>query len=171
MRDEVWRLTPPVSATITLTAQLAWQLVTRLETPRAFLGAVIVGRDLFVAGGSDGRNSLRQAARYNLDSGEWQRLQPLLTPRSGLNLVYDGLDIFAIGGNSAAHTATHERYSLRSNAWSSFLSPLQGGWLHAAAVGRDGRIYIVGGWSKNYLNANVEYQSSFRAMLPVITNQ
>ena len=165
MRDEVWRLPfadeGPAGH---------WELVTRLPVPRAFLGAALVGEKLYVVGGYDGQQELNDADLLDLATGDWQRLPPLSTPRGGMTLVYDGLALFALGGGWTYPIKTHERYDPATNVWSNFPSPIQGEWRHLGAASRDGRLHLVGGWSGAYLETHFQYQSSFRALLPVITN-
>jgi hypothetical protein len=168
VRDEVWRYAPSSESS---TPGTGWELITRLETPRAFFGAVQVGDEIVVAGGFDGKRELDLAAAYNLGRGTWRALPPLSTPRGGLSLVFDGLAVFALGGGWTKAVDTHERFDPATGVWSNFPSPIQGEWRHMAAAGRDGRLHLVGGWSGAYLDTHLQYQSSFRALLPVISNE
>lgn len=168
MHDEIWRLTPsPENAT---TAP-AWTLVGRLRTPIAFFGAALVNGEIFVVGGHDGQHDLNTAEAFSLSSSEWRELPPLSSPRSGLRLVYDGLALFAVGGGGPYEIDTHERFDLVNNLWSNFPSPLPGEWRNLGAVVQDGRLHLIGGWSSDYLDIHLQYQSNFRTLLPVITNE
>lgn len=162
MRDEIWRYTPGVQA--------GWELVGHLAKGRAFLGAAAVRGDLYIAGGYDGEREVDLLERFTPATGEIHELAQMATPRGGLALVYDGVALYAIGGGWRQPIANLERYDLATNAWSNFPSPIQGEWHNLAAAARDGRIYITGGWAGDYLANHLEYQSSFRALLPVISN-
>ena len=165
MHDEIWRLTPTAEQTTP-----GWTLVGRLRTPIAFFGAALVNGEIFIVGGHDGQHDLNTAEAYVLSSGEWRELPPLSSPRSGLRLVYDGLALFAIGGGGPYEIDTHERFDLVNNLWSNFPSPLMGEWRNLGAVVQDGRLHLIGGWSGDYLDIHLQYQSNFRTLLPVITN-
>ncbi len=171
MHDEIWRLTPPAPGTNQMTAaKPTWELITRIATPRAFFGATLVGDDIYVIGGYDGKRELDLAAAYSIGKNEWRDLHPLATPRGGLAVVYDGLSIFALGGGWTRAIDTHERFDPNTNLWSNFQSPLQGEWRHFAAVSYNDRIHLIGGWSGGYLDIHLEYQSTYRSLLPVIIN-
>lgn len=173
MRDEIWRY--PVAAVISRTVDAAeaaanWQLLGHLSTPRAFLGAAMVGGEIYVAGGYDGQRELNLAEVFTPASGERRQLPSMGAARGGLSLVYDGLALYALGGGWTRGIATHERYDTTTNVWSNFPSPIQNEWRNLGAAAVDGHLYLVGGWSGSPLDTHLEYQSSFRALLPVISN-
>ncbi len=179
MRDEIWRY-PIAAATAAGTAAPAgeaaantagsWQLLGHLSTPRAFLGSAMVGGEIYIAGGYDGQRELDLAEVFTPASGERRQLPPMGTARGGLSLVYDGLALYALGGGWTRSISTHERYDSATNAWSNFPSPIQNEWRNLGAAAADGHLYLVGGWSGAPLDTHLEYQSSFRALLPVISN-
>jgi DNA-binding CsgD family transcriptional regulator len=168
LRDEVWRYAPPATGESDEPAR--WELVTRLSQPLAFFGAALVADELYVVGGYDGNAEQDQAAAYHLRSGQWRDLPPLATARGGLALVYDGVALFALGGGWTRPVDTLERYDLGVGLWSNFPSPLPGEWRQLAAASYNDRLHLLGGWSGDYLDLHLQYQSSFRAMLPLITN-
>ncbi|MEZ4676062.1 MAG: kelch repeat-containing protein [Caldilineaceae bacterium] len=167
MRDEVWRYTPPSDDTL---ENAEWVLVTRLPTARAFFGAVFANDELYAVGGYDGIQEQSAAEVYSLVTGEWRKLQPLPLPRGGLRLIYDGHSIVALGGGWTHTLDTHERFDRLTNVWSNFPSPITGEWRNFGAAEYNGRIDIIGGWSGDYLDIHLQYQSSFRSLLPVISN-
>lgn len=162
MRDEIWRYSPGV--------QTGWELVGHLAKGRAFLGAATVQNELYIAGGYDGVREVELLERFTPTTGEIHELAAMATPRGGLALVYDGVTLYAIGGGWTQPMTSLERYDMAGNAWSNFPSPIQDEWRNLAAAGREGRIYMTGGWAGEYLDIHLEFQSSFRALLPVISN-
>jgi DNA-binding CsgD family transcriptional regulator len=172
VRDEIWRY--PIAAAAgeaTETGAAAnWQLLGHLSTPRAFLGAAIVGGEIYIAGGYDGQRELDLAEVFTPASGERRQLPSMGTARGGMSLVYDGLALYALGGGWTRSVSTHERYDTTTNVWSNFPSPIRNEWRNLGAAAVDGHLYLVGGWSGSPLDTHMEYQSSFRALLPVISN-
>ena len=166
MHDEIWRLDLDETGD---EPRGTWEVVSRLESPRAFFGAAAVDEELYVVGGYDGQQELSDTTRYNLAEGTKQSLPPLATPRGGISLVYDELALYALGGGWTYPMINHERFDPSTNVWSSFPSPIQGEWRHLGAVSKDGRLSLFGGWSGDYLDSHLQYQSTFRALLPVIT--
>jgi DNA-binding CsgD family transcriptional regulator len=172
MRDEIWRL--PLSSAAGGAAgeppPSAWQLLGHLSSPRAFLGAAMVGGEIYIAGGYDGQRELDLAEVFTPATGERRQLPPMGAARGGLALVYDGLALYALGGGWTHSISTHERFDTSTNVWSNFPSPIEGEWRNLGAAAVDGHLYLVGGWSGSPLDTHLEYQSSFRALLPVISN-
>ncbi|MCB0065373.1 MAG: hypothetical protein KDE19_24780, partial [Caldilineaceae bacterium] len=176
-QSEIWRYSPPKPNTKDDThssdvpAGLAeWALITRMPIGRSFFGAVYAKDEIYVVGGYDGQQEETRADAYMLATNTWRELPPLPTARGGLRLVYDGLDIVAFGGGWTHSLDTHERLDLNTNVWSNFPSPLAGEWRNFGAAEYRGRIYFLGGWSGDYLDINLQYQSSFSLLLPVIKN-
>ncbi len=167
MRDEVWRIPADSGADV---APTDWQIVSHLSRGRAFAGSAVVGNELYVAGGYDGRQELADAAVYNTQSGEWRELPDLADPRGGISLLYDGLALFAVGGGWSQPVDTIERFDPATGLWSNFPSPIQGEWRHlGGAASHLGQLYLVGGWSGSYLDIHLRYQSSFRTFFPTTT--
>jgi DNA-binding CsgD family transcriptional regulator/N-acetylneuraminic acid mutarotase len=166
-RDEVWRL--PL-AQVNRAAPDDWEVITRLGVAAAWLGAVVVDQTIYVAGGYNGLRELADFGAYNLESGEWRTFAPLNVPRAGLVLVHDGVSVLALGGGWTRTIQTHERYDSLANGWIGLPSPVQGEWRHLAAATDNGSVYLLGGWSGEYLDSMLQYQSTFRALLPAIPN-
>ncbi len=75
-----------------------------------------------------------------------------------------------MGGGWARTIAGHERFDPLTNQWSPLASPVRGEWRHFGAVFNEGSVYLIGGWSGDYLDSMLQYQSTFRALLPAIQN-
>ena len=168
MQDSVWRL--PFARFEDATPD-EWEVVTTLPHAVAWFGAVLVNDLIYVAGGYDGRSELATFATYNVTNGEWRPLTPLTTPRGGVSLVYDGITVLALGGGWAGNIQSHERYDVLTNQWTTIASPIAGEWRHFGAAASDGSVYILGGWSGAYLDMAVQFQSTFRALLPAVPNR
>ncbi len=166
MHDDVWRLASDDSA--------RWELVTQLDAGRAFLGAALVDGVLYVVGGHDGARPLATTAAYHLAENRWQTLPALSTPRAGLGLVYDvdGSTLWALGGGWSQPIETHEKLKIsgEDEKWIGIPSPIEGPWYGLSAVSYEGRLHLIGGWSSDYLDQHLQYQSSGRFYLPVISN-
>jgi DNA-binding CsgD family transcriptional regulator/N-acetylneuraminic acid mutarotase len=168
MQDSVWGL--PLGKVDSARPE-DWTVVTHLPEAKAWFGAVMVDDQLYVVGGYDGRRELADFAVYNVANNEWRHLASLITPRGGVTLVYDGLTVLALGGGWDNTVQNHERYDAMTNQWTTITSPISGEWRHFGAVANDGSVYIFGGWSGAYLDSTLQFQSTFRALLPSIPNR
>ena len=168
MQDTLWSL--PLAQFEEATPD-DWQVVTHLPRAVAWFGAVMVNDLIYVVGGYDGREELADFATFNVTRGEWQRLASLTMPRGGVTLVYDGITVLALGGGWTNTIQSHERYDALTNQWTLIPSPISGEWRHFGAAANAGSVYILGGWSGAYLDLHVQFQSTFRALLPVIPNR
>ena len=78
--------------------------------------------------------------------------------------------LFALGGGWIEPVNALERFDPTANVWTNFASPVPDEWRHLGAAGGDGQLYLMGGWAGDHLSTNLKYQSTFRSLLPVITN-
>ncbi len=76
MRSDIWRFAPAG----TTSAAGNWELIDRMDVPRAFFGAAMLEQDIYVVGGYDGQRDLDTASVYSLATKRWQDLPPLSTP-------------------------------------------------------------------------------------------
>ncbi len=164
MRDEIWRYD------MAAPDRQEWEMLGHLERARAFLGAVVVGGEIYIVGGYDGQRELDLAEVYAPGAGVRRLLPSMSAPRGGLGLVYDGLGIYALGGGWTQPVNTQERLDLATDTWSNFPSPVLGEWRNMGAAATNGLIHMTGGWSGDYLDIHLQYQSSFRSLLPVINS-
>jgi DNA-binding CsgD family transcriptional regulator len=166
VRDEIWSLTPGADEG----DAARWQLVGRLDGGRAFLGATVRDGLLYVVGGFDGQRELARADALDLATGTWRALPDMAQARSGFALADDGVALFALGGGWIEPVNALERFDPAANVWTNFASPVPDEWRHLGAAGGDGQLYLMGGWAGDHLSTNLTYQSTFRSLLPVITN-
>ncbi len=163
LHDEVWRWVPGIEPALAED----WDVVARMASPRAFMGSVGLNGLIYVVGGYDGQEELAAAMTLDVSSGEWAALPDLSVPRAGHALVYDGGAVVALGGGLTQAVLTHERLDPAIGLWSNFQSPLDGEWRHLAAAVKDGNIHLIGGWSGDYLDLHMQYQSRFINFLPM----
>jgi DNA-binding CsgD family transcriptional regulator len=149
-----------------------WEEASPMPVARGFLGAAELRGHVYVVGGYDGRREYALVHRYDPAAdarGEpaWETLPTMTEPRGGLGLASEGSALYAIGGGWRGGLEYNERFDPLSNTWSRVDSPIRTQWrsLGVATLGLN--VYVVGGWSGDYLNATAVYQSSFRTFLPL----
>jgi N-acetylneuraminic acid mutarotase len=129
----------------------SWAPAAPLLTPRVDLAAV-AGRDgrIYAIGGYSNLD-LNTVEVYNPATNTWTAAAPMSRARVGLAAVLgpDGR-IYAIGGFENTPFGplpikTVEAYDPATNQWSTVASLPTGRGYLTAAVGRDGRIYAIGG--------------------------
>ncbi|MGA2556469.1 MAG: kelch repeat-containing protein, partial [Verrucomicrobiota bacterium] len=132
-----------------------------MNVPRSYLGyAPDGGGNAYAFGGLDANGqALSSAEVYNQDSTAWAAIASLPTALYDFPAVFNGTNyIYIFGGrtNSAAGTETAEvlRYSVSADTWT-VMTPMPVATAgSAAALGADGKIYVVGGVSGG-VTANV----------------
>ncbi len=109
--------------------------------------------DAYAIGGLDDTGQpLSSAERYSQDSTTWSAIASLPTALYSFPAVFDGTNhIYIFGGrtntSSGPETATVLRYSVSANTWSAMAAMPTATAGSAAALGADGKIYVVGGVS------------------------
>ncbi|MEM7132208.1 MAG: LuxR C-terminal-related transcriptional regulator [Chloroflexota bacterium] len=162
MRSEIWRLVPSSMDEVLPTS---WDLVNRMDVPRAFFGVILFQEKIYIVGGHDGQRELSRADIYDPAIGAWTPLPPLVTPRGGFTLVTDGRSIFAFGGGWDEPVTTHERFDPNTKLWSNFPSPFPGEWRNMVAYSHEDNLYLMGGWSGDYLDYHLKYEHLIRKLL------
>ena len=123
-------------------------------TARAAFCADVSGDSggLYAFGGVDGLLTLASGELYLPDAGTWSAIAPMPSPRASMACAVgtDGT-IYALGGAGGNGTGTEqifsvaEAYEPTAKTWTE-LPPLpQAVSGAAAALGADGRIYVIGG--------------------------
>jgi hypothetical protein len=128
--------------------------LTSMSIPRSYLAYApdSSGRAYAIGGLNGSGQALSSAERYDQDVDTWAAIANLPTPRYNFPAVFDkGSHIYTFGGRtnsvSGTETATVLRYSVTANTWTNMAPMPLATAGSAAALGVDGKIYIVGGIS------------------------
>jgi hypothetical protein len=110
------------------------------------------GNPYAIGGVDDTGQPLSSAERYNPDSDNWAAIASLPTALYRFPAVFDRTNyIYTFGGRtdtaSGTETAAVLRYSVSANAWTAMAPMPIAVAGSAAALGADGKIYVVGGVS------------------------
>ena len=128
--------------------------ISDMSTPRASLGAAL-GPDnrIYAMGGMNNGVALATAEAYVTAANTWSNITPLPAPRASAPAVVapDGR-IYCVGGANAQSGAVYSSVvayraptATQAERWATVAALASPRWRHGAAVGIDGRIYIVGG--------------------------
>jgi N-acetylneuraminic acid mutarotase len=142
-----------------------WVAAGRLNLPRTqgTLTLLPDGRILAAGGGVEGNpgwNSTASAEVFDPKSGAWTITAPMTVARSRhtATLLPDGRVLVAGGattfhGDTGDVTATAEVYNPRTGKWTAAAPMPKPRYVHGAALLRDGRVLIAGGW---YATSNTD---------------
>ena len=132
-----------------------------MSVPRSYLGyAVDRNSYAYAIGGlDDSRLPLSSAERYNPDKNTWSPIASLPAARYNFPAVFNRTNyIYIFGGltdpTTGIESASVLRYSVTGNSWTNMASMPVAVAGSAAALGPDGKIYVVGGTSGG-VSANV----------------
>jgi len=122
-----------------------WTEAAPMPIPRSSFGCAVLGDDIYVAGGTDGDDSLDTFERYSITNDTWQSLPAMPTGRDGLGLVALGEYLYAIGGmDSLDPLDIVERFRPGDTKWH-VCTPMLNPRDDASYVALDGYIYAIGG--------------------------
>jgi len=146
-----------------------WQTLPERPPARAFVSAAALDDKIYIVGGyTDGRE-LDTCQIYLPVIGEWGSCAPMLEGRGGLSLVAVGRQLWAIGGGWEDYLAYNQWYDPSKDIWFRFETPVSGQWRNAGAAELDGKVYVIGGWSEEFLNVNLTYQAIWKAFIPSLS--
>jgi len=146
-----------------------WREGVLMPSARAFAAAAALNERIYVVGGyADGRE-LDTCRVYLPASDEWQSCAPMREGRGGLSLVAVGSNLFAIGGGWENYLAYNQQYDPSQDTWLRFETPVSGRWRNAGAAEIDGKVYVIGGWSEEFLNLNLSYQAVYKSFIPSVS--
>ncbi|MCD6289240.1 MAG: hypothetical protein J7M34_01960 [Anaerolineae bacterium] len=149
-----------------------WRTGTPMPVARGFLGAVALDDLIYVVGGYDGDREYALAHRYDpvadlQGAPAWEELPSMLEPHGGVGATASGGALYIIGGGWRGNLEYNERFDPLSGTWSRVSSPLEMQWRNPGVAALGSMVYVVGGWSGDYLSITAAYQSSFRMFLPL----
>lgn len=132
----------------------SWTTVAPLPSARSDLAAAVVGGKIYVFGGFTGAGALTGAVDvYDPTKNTWNTSPAdMPTPRAAFYaVVRNGGTVYCIGGwngvfpFNAAIGSLVEAYKVSQNSWTTGLPAMPTPRAEAGAIGRGGRIYILGG--------------------------
>ena len=145
-----------------------WQRGPSMPLARAFAGAATFDDKIYVVGGYAGGHELDTCQVYLPAVGEWESCAPMHEGRGGLALIAVGRQLRAIGGGWESYLAYNQWYDPSKDSWFRFETPVSGQWRNAGAAEIGGKVYVVGGWSDEFLNVNLAYKAMYKAFVPSV---
>lgn len=146
--------TSSTSTTISYSPSDGVTTLASMSVPRSYLGYAPdrSGNAYAIGGLDDTGNPLASAESYNQDSGTWTAIASLPNALYDFPAVFNRTNyIYIFGGltdtMSGMETATVLRYSVSANTWTAMAPMPIAVAGSAAALGSDGKIYVVGGTS------------------------
>ncbi len=144
-----------------------WITATAMITPVSGAAAVVIDDDIYVFGGFDNHSESAFVQQYNPEQDRWSIQRPMPEARSEFAAVLLDEKVYLIGGNirsmSAGDPAATRATSLSSTLVSVYdvatdswqrAAPLPAPRVDAAAIVRNGKIYVTGG-TDQWLSGNV----------------
>jgi len=144
-----------------------WSVAADMPAARAFAAASTLGDAVYVVGGYAGGHELTTCEVYHPAEASWALCAPMLEGRGGFSLVAVGRNLFAIGGGWESYLAYNQQYDPLKDIWLRFETPVSGQWRNVGAAELNGSLYVVGGWSEQFLNINLAYQATYNVFLPL----
>lgn len=129
-----------------------WTEIARPAEARGFGAAATLVDRIFYVGGYDDKREWSTCEVYLPEANRWESCAPMLLPRGGLGLAAIGGRVYAIGGGWTAYLGFNERYDPANDTWTVVQTPIVGEWRNLGLTAWDTSLYVVGGWSGDYLN-------------------
>jgi DNA-binding CsgD family transcriptional regulator/N-acetylneuraminic acid mutarotase len=149
-----------------------WSERTPMSSARGFASAGVIEGKVYVVGGYDGQREYATVEEYDpAQEGRgdpWRERTPMGMKRGGLGVATIAGTLYVIGGGWNGYLAFNERYDPRSDRWSTIESPVLGQWRNLAVVAGSTKIYALGGWNGDFMDANQEYEALFTYYLPEV---
>jgi len=133
-------------------ANNTWTEIAHPAEARGFGAAATLADRIFYVGGYDDKREWATCEIYLPEDNRWDSCAPMLLPRGGLGLAPVGGRVYAIGGGWTTYLGFNERYDPATDTWSVVQTPIVGEWRNLGLTAYDTSLYVVGGWSGDYLN-------------------
>lgn len=130
----------------------AWTEIARPAEARGFGAAATLANRIFYVGGYDDKREWATCEVYLPEADRWENCAPMLMARGGLGLAAIGGRLYAVGGGWTTYLGFNERYDPASDTWTVIETPLVGEWRNLGLTARETSLYVLGGWSGDYLN-------------------
>ena len=130
----------------------AWTEIARPAEARGFGAAATLADRIFYVGGYDDKREWATCEVYLPEDNRWESCAPMLLPRGGLGLAAIGGRVYAIGGGWTTYLGFNERYDPSTDTWTVVQTPIVGEWRNLGLTVHETSLYVVGGWSGDYLN-------------------
>uniref|UniRef100_A0A1B6D3P4 Kelch-like protein diablo n=1 Tax=Clastoptera arizonana TaxID=38151 RepID=A0A1B6D3P4_9HEMI len=124
--------------------------------PRAYHGTAVIGHNIYVIGGFNGREYYNSCRCFNAVTQTWREIGPMHEKRCYISVVTLNGFIYAIGGyNGGVRLNTVEKYDPATNQWS-LVQPMLCVRSDADAATLNGLIYVTGGFNGRQVLRSVE---------------
>jgi N-acetylneuraminic acid mutarotase len=133
-----------------------WVQKRPMPTPRGNMGAVVIGKKIYVIGGHDKSGPTGVNEVYDVLTDIWEYKAPMPTPRSGLALVEVNGLVYAIGGYNYGILGINECYDPVHDLWTP-RSEMPTPRMYLGAVSYKGKVYAIGGYGVSFLVTNEVY--------------
>lgn len=153
-----------------------WTAKTDMPTARGFAGAAVADGKIYVIGGYNDLEDLAVNEEYapykdNGRDNPWTTRTPMPVGRGGCGVAVVANFVHVIGGGWERGVPNAVEYDIRTDTWQSFEVPIGGQWRNLGLAVVDTRIYAIGGWNGNHMDANREYRALFTILLPLFGSE
>ena len=141
------------------TSDNQWKSMPEMSTPRGWFGASVIGKKIYVCGGSaknDNKELLNLLEVFDCEKNTWNELSPMPNVRDRFGMTTLDEHLYVAGGVDGTYHALSSvlKYSPETNSWSR-MEPMNEIRHGHELVTLNGAIYAIGG----YLTKTVERHS------------
>ena len=122
-----------------------WESITEMSTSRAFFGASVIEKKIYVCGGYNGDKRLNLLEVYDVENDTWAELAPMQDPRDSIGMTILNKHIYVSGGtDGSSEFSSVSKYFPETNIWTEVKPMNEKRYCHSL-VTLHGAIYAVGG--------------------------